>query len=166
MISEDYPYDFIITSGHCFMMIAIASAKRCLAEMPMTVGQRLRVLEQINGAVDINLTAEMVQLIEPASDIELAMVDAARALDPKERKPDDPMPPSLDLLGRRDVLECFARHNAGIRAVIERMSDRGRQAYAHATDVQASLNQRPDYFPPPRVQEPSWVAELKRDQRR
>jgi hypothetical protein len=124
MISEDYPYDFTIASGHCFAMIAIASAKRCLAEMPMTVGQRLRVLEQINGAVDINLTAEMVQLIEPASDLELAMIDAARALDPKESKPDDPMPPSLDLLGRRDVLDCFAKHNAGIRAAIECVRER------------------------------------------
>jgi hypothetical protein len=146
MISEDYPYDFIITSGHCFMMIAIASAKRCLAEMPMTVGQRLRVLEQINGAVDINLTAEMVQLIEPASDIELAMVDAARALDPKDRKPDDPFPPSFFILGRREVLDCFAKHNAGIRAAIECIRERDLRAYA---DASTPVNQRSDYFPLP-----------------
>lgn len=164
MISEDYPYDFIITEGHAFMMIAIASAKRCLADTPMTVGQRLHVLEMISNAVDINLTAEMVQAIEPASDIELEMIAAARELDPKERKPGDPLPPSVSLLGRRDVLDAFAVHNAGIHAAIECKRERDLRAYA---DASTPVNQRSDYFPlPPKAQEPGWVAELKRDQRR
>jgi hypothetical protein len=157
-------YDFIITEGHAFIMVATAAAKRVLADVPMTAGERLRVLEQINGAVDINLTAEMVQMIEPASDPELAMIDAARELDPKELKSDDPVPPSVFLLGRRDVLDCFAQHNKGIRAAVELMRERDRQWYATASPT---TNQRSDYFPPSaRAYEAPWVNELKQKQAR
>jgi hypothetical protein len=105
-----------ITPGHAFFCVAIAAAKRCLAGLPMTAGARLRTLEQINRAADCHFTTETIQLIEPASDAELQMIDAARSLNPKERKPDDPLPPSVHLLAQS--IEHFARLNVGIRSVL------------------------------------------------
>jgi hypothetical protein len=111
--------DFIVTDGHKFFMIAIAVGKRCLRDAPMTAGERLHHLKQMNGAVDRFLTAEMLQMIEPASDVEIAMIDAARELDRKERKPDDPLPPSVHILSRSHVFGHFRRLNPGIAAALE-----------------------------------------------
>jgi hypothetical protein len=108
--------DPCIPPGTAFFMVAIAVAKRALADLPMRAGERLRVLEQINRAVDSHFTAEMLQLVEPASDAELAMVGEAQSLDPKERKPDAPLPPSVHLLA--SSIEHFAKLNLGIRSVI------------------------------------------------
>jgi hypothetical protein len=47
----------------------------------------------------------------------MPMIDAARSLDPKERKPDDPLPPSVHLLA--ESIDHFARRNVGIRAILE-----------------------------------------------
>jgi hypothetical protein len=105
-----------ITPGHAFFCVAIAAAKRCLADVPMLAGERLRVLERINGCVDCHFTHAMISLIEPASDAELAMIDAARSLDPKERKSDDPLPPSVHLLA--ESVEHFAKLNIGIRSIL------------------------------------------------
>jgi hypothetical protein len=52
--------------------------------------------------IDRTLTTEMVQMIEPASDAFLAMVDVAREFDPKEFAPEpleppfNPLPPSFE----------------------------------------------------------------------
>jgi hypothetical protein len=59
----------------------------------------------------------MIKLIEPASDAELQMIDAARSLDPKgPAKSDATLPPSVHLIA--DSISHFAKLNVGIRAVI------------------------------------------------
>ena len=151
--------DFIVTEGHRFFMISIAAAKRVLADVPMKAGDRLRVLEQLHDAIDLFLTAEMLEMIEPASDAELAMVDAARSLDPKERKPDDPLPPSVEILGRGEVFAEFERINPGIAKAIAYARARDRLSYGGAAPT---VDQRSDYFPhTPRAEVPGWVQRLK-----
>jgi hypothetical protein len=44
-----------ITSGHAFFCVAIAAAKRMLADVPMKAGERLHWLERINRAADCTL---------------------------------------------------------------------------------------------------------------
>jgi hypothetical protein len=106
-----------LPEGHAFFFVAAAVAKRALADLPMKAGERLRILEAMDHMLDSHFTAEMLQLIEPASDTELAMVDAARSLDPKARKPDDPLPPSVHLLA--SSIEHFAKLNVAIRSVLQ-----------------------------------------------
>jgi hypothetical protein len=104
-----------ISEGHAFFFVAAAVAKRALAE-PMKAHERLRMLEALDRMIDSHFTAEMLKLIEPASDAELAMVREARSLDPKEIKRDDPsLPPSIHLIAKS--LDHFARLNVGIRSV-------------------------------------------------
>jgi hypothetical protein len=104
--------------GHAFFFIAAAVGKRILADLPMKAGERLRLLEKMNSMLDCHFRAEHLQLIEPASDAELAMVTEAQSLDPKgPRKPDDySLPPSVHLLA--SSIQEFAKVNVGIRSVL------------------------------------------------
>jgi hypothetical protein len=107
-----------VPDGHAFFFVAAAVAKRALADLPMKAGERLRLLEQMNRMLGSHFTAEMLQLIEPASDAELAMVTEAQSLDPKgPRKSDATLPPSVHLIAQS--VEHFARLNIGIRSVLQ-----------------------------------------------
>jgi hypothetical protein len=118
----------ILPEGHKFIMIVIAVLKRTLVDVKMTAGEALHFFEQINDCIDWTLTEEMVQAIEPASNTMLAMIDTARELDPPDRKPDDPLPPSVYMLSK--AFDAFVQVNAGIAAAIELMRERDRRLYA------------------------------------
>jgi hypothetical protein len=44
---------------------------------------------------------------------------AAMEVDPKEQKPDDSLPPSVDVLWRSDVFALFVKLNKGIAAALD-----------------------------------------------
>jgi hypothetical protein len=65
-------------------LITVALVKRLILDPRMKAGDRLRALEGITAWIrPSGLTVEMLELVDPASDVELEMIDAARELDPK-----------------------------------------------------------------------------------
>jgi hypothetical protein len=100
-------------------LIVIAQVKRLILDPRMKAGDRLHALETITSwARSPGLTVEMLEAVEPASDTEMEMIDAARELDPHPWPPDRySVPASFDVLS--DSFEHFKRLNRGIAAAIE-----------------------------------------------
>jgi hypothetical protein len=107
-------------------LITIALVKRLILDPRMKAGDRLRALEGITAWIrPSGLTVEMLELVDPASDVEMVMIDAAGELDPKPFPnyeipyPPDAItvPPSFYVLS--DSFEHFAKLNKGIAAAIE-----------------------------------------------
>jgi hypothetical protein len=107
-------------------LITIALVERLILDPRMKAGDRLHALEAITAWIKPSgLTVEMLELVDPASDVEMKMIDAARELDPKPFPnyeipyPPDAItvPPSFYVLS--DSFEHFAKLNAGICAAIE-----------------------------------------------
>jgi hypothetical protein len=70
-------------AGHKHSMLIAAYTKRVL-QYEMPTADRLQFLEKLNGLTDLYFTPEMLALIEPMSDTEIAMVNEARSLDPED----------------------------------------------------------------------------------
>jgi hypothetical protein len=68
-----------------FSLIAIAMAKHVLAHYRIAAGERLKILEFLDGCVDFNLTAEAIVAVAPVSLPFLEIVMEAGKLDPRLR---------------------------------------------------------------------------------
>jgi hypothetical protein len=73
-----------------FNFIVAAMTKRGLQDDKMPAGERLHLLEKLNGLTDQHFTAEMLALIDPMSDLEFQIYQEAKSLDaPHPKNKDD-----------------------------------------------------------------------------
>jgi hypothetical protein len=116
-----------LPQGYWLFMILIAFGKMALLDKRLTAAEQEWILERINGAVDMKLSAEMVAMIEPMSETEWEMLKAALSLDPPASEGGDLLrrrSASCELLMRPEVFASFAQLNPGIRAAVEIARDR------------------------------------------
>jgi hypothetical protein len=83
------------SAGHRNMLLEIALVKRLLTMPGITVNEQLRLLQQIAGCVCHEISAAMIEVIEPASDVEIRMIDTAMSLDGEQ-----PRAPSFYVLAK------------------------------------------------------------------
>jgi hypothetical protein len=130
----------VMAAGQIFSFIAVAATKRTLQDdTTMKAGDRLRLLEKLNGLTDLNFTAAMLALIDPMSDLELEIYREAKSLDPPRPKKDDPssvyFQASFEILTSPKVFEHFIALNPGLAAAVRLCEQRGEaapQLVAHA----------------------------------
>jgi hypothetical protein len=99
-----------IPAGYSHLMLWAAAAKATL-RLQMKPGKRLRLLELLNGLTDNWLTPEMLAMIEPAGETELAMIAEARSLD---REDDRLGQASFNMLTNPQVVAHFMRLNPSL----------------------------------------------------
>jgi hypothetical protein len=115
-----------LTAGHRLFVLLIAYGKALLRDGGLRAGEQQRLLERINGAVDMHLTPEMIAAIEPMGAIECQMLDAALSLDPPADGKTDVWTrrrASCDMLMRCDVFAHFVGLNTGIQRALELYRD-------------------------------------------
>jgi hypothetical protein len=123
----------MMAAGHALSFIAVALVKRALLDdTTMNAGDRLRLLEKLNGLTDLNFTAAMLALIDPMSDLELEIYREAKSLDPPRPKKDDPrslhFQASFEILTSPKVFEHFIALNPGLAAAVRLYEQRGEAA--------------------------------------
>jgi hypothetical protein len=115
-LSDEQKMIAYVPSGYKHILLAIALTKRVLTTCKMKAGEKLQVLEKLNGLTDGYITPEMLAMIEPMSDTEYEMLNEARSLD----QPDDKAGrASFDVLTSPDVFEHFVRLNPSLLAAIK-----------------------------------------------
>jgi hypothetical protein len=67
--------------GYLYTLVIVAHTKRVLVSYEVPVGERLRMLEAINGFVDNIFTAEALTVIEPACDTAMEMIRECMKVD-------------------------------------------------------------------------------------
>jgi hypothetical protein len=85
-LSADESRVVMVPVGYKHTLLIIAYIKRALVTCEMRAGERLRFLEKLNGLTDIFITPEMLAIIEPMSDAEMAIMHEARSLDREDDK--------------------------------------------------------------------------------
>jgi hypothetical protein len=105
----------LIPPGYKHSMLVAALTKRVLLTGKMTAADRLDFLEKLNSLVDGDFTTEMLELIEPMSDVECRMVAEAMTLDIDNKR----SAASYDVLTREDVFHHFVRLNPSLLAAIK-----------------------------------------------
>jgi hypothetical protein len=122
--------------GYRWLIVYAAIFKRVLANDPMTTGERLKMLEALNGMVGGWFTTAALAVLAPADDATMAIVREAWKLDG-----DNPaLSPSFDVLTGSEVFDSLVRANPSILAAIK-ICTRGRD--------RASAPQRSDAPQPP-----------------
>jgi hypothetical protein len=84
------------SAGHRNALLFVALSKRLLSMFGTKVNEQLRMLEQINSCACHEISPAMIELVEPATDTELQMIDAAMSLDAGDAK----LNPSFDVLAK------------------------------------------------------------------
>jgi len=69
-LSDEERILLYVPPGYRFAFIAAALTKRALATDDIKVGDRLHLLEKLNGLTDRYLTADMLAMMEPMSNLE------------------------------------------------------------------------------------------------
>jgi hypothetical protein len=107
----------LVSSGHMMDFIVVALTKRVLQTPNIKPGDKLYLLEKLNGMTDIYFRAEMLAMIEPAGDIECQIISEANSLDP----PDDTTHgmASYRVLTSPNVFQHFLTLNPSILAAIK-----------------------------------------------
>lgn len=107
--------------GYRWLILYATIFKRALANDPMTIGDRLDLLEALNGMVDGWFTADALAVLVPADDATMAIVKEAWKLDG-----DTPaLSPSFAVLIGSEVFDSLVRANPTIVAAIK-LCTRGR----------------------------------------
>jgi hypothetical protein len=102
-------------AGYQHLMLWAAYAKRAL-QYEMPAGKRLQLLEKLNSLTDDYFAPEMLAIIEPMCDTEIAMVNEARSLD---REDDRIGQASFEVLTSWRVFGHFRRLNPSYLAAIK-----------------------------------------------
>jgi hypothetical protein len=102
----------LCSAGHRHTLLSIAVAKRALTMPGISVNEQLRLLEQINGCACHEISPAMIELIEPASDVEIRMIEAAHSLDAGDAK----LSPSFYVLAKS--FRQFCRINSSYLAAL------------------------------------------------
>lgn len=74
-----------IPSGHLFSLANVAYFKRALLTLEMTAGERMRFLEGIGSCVHGCVTQEAVEVIEPACNTAMQMLQELNKVDRAQR---------------------------------------------------------------------------------
>jgi hypothetical protein len=122
-------------SGHQWNMIAASLGKRAL-QRKMDAGLRLRLLECLNGMVDLNFTADMLAIVEPMCDTAFQIWNEAKTLD---RESDKACMASFRLLTSRRVFHHFITLNPSILAAIKFREAQLTAAAQHRTPYRGEL---------------------------
>jgi hypothetical protein len=107
--------DDIAPVGYRYALLMATIFKRVLASDPMTVGERLGMLEALNGMVDAWFTAAGLAVLAPADDATMAIVREAWKLDGNNPG----LSPSFDVLTGSEVFDSLVRANPSILAAIK-----------------------------------------------
>jgi hypothetical protein len=105
-----------VTSGHRLVLICAALAKYA-ATLETTAGDRLKILEFLEGCVHFNLSAEAIAVVGAASPEFLEIVAEALRLDPPS--PEGRLTKSFDVLTSDAVFVRLLQLNPGIVNAIE-----------------------------------------------
>lgn len=81
--------------GYRHALLYISMAKRALATPGTPLNEQMKLLQDINSTIDLFISREMIEVIEPATDIEVRMYGAAASLDG-----DAKLSPSFDILAK------------------------------------------------------------------
>lgn len=93
-----------IPVGYRYSMIGIAVTKRALGDERLPAGEKLDLLEKLHGYADGQyITPAMLAVIEPASNAEVAIVNAAVSLDGDSERGSA----SYNVLVRDEVFSLF-----------------------------------------------------------
>jgi hypothetical protein len=103
-----------VPPGYQHLLLVIAYIKRVLVICEMKAGERLHHLEWLNKQTDNYVSPEMLAIIEPMSDAEMAMMHEARSLDQKGSDAK-----SFAILTRWKVFHSFLALNPSILAAIK-----------------------------------------------
>jgi hypothetical protein len=103
-----------IPVGYKFNLLLIALIKRAL-KCKMSAGERLQILERLNGMTDGYITPEMLAMIEPAGNTEFEIIKEAQSLDTTA----DRCEASFAVLTMPDVFEKFLCLNPSLLAAIK-----------------------------------------------
>jgi hypothetical protein len=116
----DLPLEYV-PSGYRLTFIICALLKRALLAADLKVGYRLRFLEAMNHWTDNYFRAEMLQMIDPMSDLEYAIYKEAKSLDSEDKhlSPTQRTEVSFKLLTGERVFSHFLKLNRGIAAAIK-----------------------------------------------
>jgi hypothetical protein len=112
-LPEQMDDELLVPAGYMHLMLWAAVAKRAL-QWEMKPGKRLKLLELLNGLTDNWLTPEMLPMIAPAGDTEMAMLGEAKSLDG-----DKDCKNSFDVLTSQKVFGHFRRLNLSFMAAIK-----------------------------------------------
>jgi hypothetical protein len=121
MTNEDEHAVVHTSAGHRYTMIIAAYVKRALTICPGTANEQLQCLQSLNGLVDVNFTAEALQVIEPACDTFIEMVDEAMRANKDPNRCNE----SFAILTSPEVFRHLLQLNPSLLEAI-RIGDRGR----------------------------------------
>jgi hypothetical protein len=107
--------DDIVPVGYVYTLVMAAIFKRVLASDPMTVGERLGMLEALNAMTDAWFTTEALAALAPADNATMAIVREAWKLDGGNPA----LSPSFDVLTGSEVFDSLVRANPSILAAIK-----------------------------------------------
>jgi hypothetical protein len=124
----------LVSTGHKMDFIAVALTKRVLQTPNIKPGEKLYLLEKMNGMTDIYFRAEMLAMIEPAGDIECQIISEANSLDPRGDTTHGMA--SYRVLTSPNVFQHFLTLNPSILAAIKwRQEWRGEDATSTLTQT-------------------------------
>jgi hypothetical protein len=142
-----------VPSGYRWLVLYATLFKRCLACDPMTVGERLELLEALNRMTDMYFTAEALALLAPADDGTIAAMRAAWQLDG-----DSALSPSFEVLTGAAVFDSLVRANPSILAAIKictRGQDRAPAPQPSETPQQPATTAASSPYTGPRLGRPA-----------
>jgi hypothetical protein len=112
-LSDEEKMVAYVPTGYQHLLLVIAYIKRALVLCEMKAGERLHHLEWLNKQTDNYISPEMLAIIEPMSDAEIAMMHEARSLDQNESDSK-----SFEILTNWKVFNSFLALNPSILAAI------------------------------------------------
>ena len=136
-LSADQKMVAYIPPGYQHLLLVIAYIKRVLVVCGMKAGERLHYLEWLNKQTDNYISPEMLAIIEPMSNAEMAMMHEAQSLDPKGSNSE-----SFKILTRWNVFNSFLALNPSILAAIKLRERRVIEANSVLTGLSSSVAMR------------------------
>jgi hypothetical protein len=115
-LSPDELLTVYVPPGHMLTLIGTALMKRAVQSPGIKPGEKLRLLEMVNGWTDLWFTPEMLALVDPMSDTEFQIYREAKSLDPED---DKRCQASFDVLSSPRVFWHFFTLNRGIANAIK-----------------------------------------------
>jgi hypothetical protein len=116
--------------GYLSTLVIVAYTKRALVSYEIPIGERLRMLETINGFVDTAFTAEALAVIEPACHTAMEMIHECLQVD--EGKPR--LGKAFDLMASWEVFGHLLKLNPSMLAAIKLFPAHGAPAAKSTTN--------------------------------
>jgi hypothetical protein len=133
-LSDEEKMVAYVPCGYQHLLLIIAYVKRTLVLCEMKAGERLHMLEWLNKQTDNYILPEMLAVIEPMSDAEMAMMHEARSLDQEGSDSK-----SFEILTSQKVFNSFLALNPSILAAIRLRERRVIEANSVAAALSSSV---------------------------